>query len=139
MPKTKEETNAYHREWCRRNREKRNAWKKAYKARRKEKFPELVAETSKRTRAKWWRKIKLAVITKYGGKCTCCGEATLEFLTIDHITFNGKEDRWSKGDGAKFYMWLRDNEIQPDLQVLCMNCNWGTRYGSACPHTRGKT
>src|SRR5688572_28284716 len=39
------------------------------------------------------RRIKLQVISKYGGKCKCCKETTVDFLTIDHINRDRHKER----------------------------------------------
>ncbi len=67
--------------------------------------------------------IKLKVINHYGGKCTCCGEAELIFLTIDHINGGGRRHRKEKG-GLHFYIWLIHNNSPRGFQVLCWNCNY---------------
>jgi ssDNA-binding Zn-finger/Zn-ribbon topoisomerase 1 len=37
---------------------------------------------------------KSAVMKEYGGKCICCGESNIVFLTIDHIDGSGAKDFW---------------------------------------------
>jgi predicted transcriptional regulator len=70
-------------------------------------------------------KIKLDVINGYGGKCACCGEIRVDFLTIDHINNDGKEDRKKFGRSAnKLYRWLIANNFPEGYQILCMNCNF---------------
>ena len=77
-------------------------------------------------------KIKTKFIEMYGGKCTCCSEEQIEFLTLDHIDYCTK----GKGEtGNKAYMKAL-REYRPDLyQVLCYNCNCARRHG-VCPHKR---
>jgi hypothetical protein len=70
----------------------------------------------------------------YGGKCACCGEDDIRFLSLDHVNNDGSEHRKT----------LRDNQIlanavanyQPDkYQILCYNCNCGrSSNGGVCPH-----
>jgi len=82
-------------------------------------------------------KIRLEVIKYYGGKCICCGEDCMEFLTIDHIKGEGRKHRRSLGGANRFYNWLRKNNFPKGFQVLCMNCNWGKRMNNGvCPHVR---
>ena len=68
-----------------------------------------------------------------GGKCKCCGESALPFLTIDHIKpIKGAANRKNllvlysdivAGIGRKLY------------QVLCWNCNCARELNSGvCPH-----
>lgn len=89
-------------------------------------------------------KLKREVIDAYGGKCACCGETILVFLTIDHIEGNGAEHRrkmaaetgsnWGQA-GAPTYRWLRKNGFPKGFQVLCANCNCGRHWnGGICPH-----
>lgn len=76
------------------------------------------------------RRIKAELIEAYGGQCVCCGETTLEFLTVDHIYNDGKSDR-----GTAFYRRLRRQGYPKGrYQLLCWNCNCAKgRYG-ICPH-----
>ena len=50
---------------------------------------------------------KYKVMRAYGGKCVCCGESTLSFLTIDHPNNDGVKDRLAHGVGSTFYRWLK--------------------------------
>jgi len=98
------------------------AYRKAYE---KEREPRLT------------KRLKREVILAYGGKCMCCGEREIEFLTIDHINGHGKEDRAQHGTGNQFYRHLRQEH--PDhVQVLCFNCNWAKGHYGSCPHEREK-
>jgi len=82
---------------------------------------------------------KFKVIENYGGKCICCGENELGFLTIDHGNNDGAAHRkkiCTKG-GTWFYSWIIKNNFPNNLglQVLCWNCNSGRQMnGSICPH-----
>lgn len=81
-------------------------------------------------------RVKYEVMHKYGGKCKCCGESSIAFLSIDHINNDGGSKRRSgehKGGGA-FYKKLRNLPVDPTLQVLCYNCNFGRRATGTCPH-----
>lgn len=75
----------------------------------------------------------------YGGKCHCCGETKIEFLTLDHEQGNGNIHRIGlfkhNVGGTHMYRWLKKNLYPKGYTILCMNCNWATRYGKACPHT----
>lgn len=37
--------------------------------------------------------LRAEVLTAYGGMCVCCGETSLQFLTIDHVFGDGHSDR----------------------------------------------
>lgn len=80
------------------------------------------------------KRIRRNVIDKYGGRCACCGERELLFLTIDHKDGTGFEDRKSF-TGTAWYMHLNRTNLRTDLQVLCYNCNNGREMGGGiCPH-----
>ena len=83
-------------------------------------------------------KNKIKVLEAYGGKyyhCVCCGEKHFEFLSIDHINWDGKTHRKDLGlTGNKFYGWLIKNNFPEGFQVLCMNCNFAKGIYGFCPH-----
>ncbi len=85
----------------------------------------LNSEYQKNYHGKMNRENKKTVIDRYGGKCVCCGETYLEFLTIDHINGNGCRDRLKNGGGggSKTYKWLIKNNFPPGFRTLCFNCN----------------
>lgn len=84
--------------------------------------------------------LKDAAFGAYGGyRCVCCGEATIEFLSLDHVNGGGNAHRMSlsgtKSGGGRIYLWLKRNGYPPGYQVLCMNCNFGrSMNGGVCPH-----
>ena len=86
------------------------------------------------------RRLKIRVIEAYGGKCQCCGESQIEFLTIDHINGGGTADRQSeRGYGSHFYRWLERNDYPIDeFQCLCYNCNCAKSFFGHCPHGKEK-
>lgn len=77
---------------------------------------------------------KTSIMTHYGGKCACCDESRLVFLTLDHI--NGGGTKHSKSLGGKLYRWIIKNNYPLGFQVLCFNCNWAKSHGG-CPHSKG--
>jgi len=88
-------------------------------------------------------RLKRATFEAYGGcQCACCGEATFEFLSIDHIDNSGalhrKELRHgngtSGGGGMRTYLWLKRNGYPPGFRVLCRNCNAAYGESGCCPH-----
>ena len=83
------------------------------------------------------RRLRRAVLAAYGGKCACCGEATPEFLGIDHVNNDGEAHRRElKGYGRAIYQWLKRNAYPQDgrFQLLCHNCNMAKGLYGGCPH-----
>lgn len=74
----------------------------------------------------------------YGnGRCACCGEAYLLFLTLDHIAGDGAAHRKANKyhSGVVLYHHLRKGGW-PDkdrYQVLCSNCNSAKNICGRCP------
>lgn len=84
--------------------------------------------------------IRLAVFRAYGSTCSCCEEHRDPFLTIDHVDGGGTAHRVKlfgkkNSAGQTFYKYLFDNGFpnDPELQVLCANCNIASANGR-CPH-----
>ncbi len=80
---------------------------------------------------------KAEMVAAYGGACACCGEKELVFLSLDHIDGAGAAHRRSFGDnaGRKILQELKAAGWPTDkYRVLCMNCQFGTRFGRTCPH-----
>ncbi len=71
----------------------------------------------------------------YGRMCVCCGETTDEFLTIDHINGDGKEQR-GKMNTVQHLSWIIKQGFPYDLQLLCFNCNCAKGFFGECPHKR---
>lgn len=106
---------------------------------RRKRHPERLKE--------WWKKnpdygsrraveAKRAICERYGGTtCTCCGESEIAFLTIDHVGGGGGKHRRELGS-KNFYKWLAQAGYPKGFRVLCMNCNWATRYNKPCPHEK---
>lgn len=87
--------------------------------------------------------LKKRIVDAYGGKCACCGERHIEFLTIDHVFNDGKVHREElqsmSGDSRpRLYKWLVKNNFPKDrFQLLCMNCNFHKRFGDRpCVHDK---
>jgi hypothetical protein len=116
-------------------------WERANHARRKASSDAWYAANRERESAR--RKAKLRaerreVIEAYGGRCACCGEANMGFLTLDHVNDDGAEHRRSIGAGRsslRVYRWAKANGYPDTLRVLCANCNCGRQWnGGVCPH-----
>lgn len=81
-------------------------------------------------------RLKIDVITNYGGKCECCGETKIEFLTIDHRDNDGAAHRKKLGK-ILFYRWLRRMRYPKDgFRLLCINCNFALGMYGYCPHQK---
>ncbi len=95
--------------------------------------PEWRARKLEANRARH-RELKQAVMDGYGGKCACCGEWRLIFLTIDHEGGGGNQHR-KEVRPNNVYRWLRDQGFPVGFRVLCWNCNSAMHFGGGvCPH-----
>lgn len=81
------------------------------------------------------RALKQEMVNAYGGKCSCCGETELTFLTLEHVLRNGTEHRRRVGRGSVYRDLRRRGWPQEGYTIYCWNCQMATRYGSPCPHT----
>lgn len=80
------------------------------------------------------RNLKRKLIAGYGSKCTCCGESTLEFLTLEHLNGDGQAHRKAMKSSQGTYRDIIARNFPPEYTVLCMNCNHAKRFGNICPH-----
>lgn len=77
--------------------------------------------------------LRLLIFEHYGQcQCACCGEGTLEFLQLDHITPCGR--RGSNKSGVPFYWSLKKQGFPAGYRVLCANCNSAVGFFGFCPH-----
>ena len=87
------------------------------------------------------RDLKMEVMSSLGGKCECCGELIIQFLTVDHINGGGAEQRRR----CSRSQWKIYNEIKTEgyprdkYRVLCFNCNIALGAFGECPHRPGIT
>jgi hypothetical protein len=83
-------------------------------------------------------RMKRKVIEAYGGKCECCEETDLHFLTIDHVAgFVPDEHKFKSGrriSGTAFLALLEKEGFPDTCRVLCWNCNCSRAYYGFCPH-----
>lgn len=87
--------------------------------------------SSMRSRAK----LKREVVDHYGGKCSCCGETEITFLSLDHVNNDGAEERRRITSGTNMWYHARKEGYPDRYQVLCFNCNHGRFInGGVCPH-----
>ena len=69
--------------------------------------------------------------------CSCCSEARIEFLCIDHIDGGGNQHRRASGlvGSSAFYRHLVDTNFPVGYRVLCHNCNSAYGFYGYCSHT----
>jgi hypothetical protein len=92
-------------------------------------------EKAKAVQHETFLRLKRQMLAAYGPHCKCCGESREVFLTLEHTNHDGAEHRKLVGGGANTYRDLRNRGWPQDgFTVLCMNCNWATRFGGICPH-----
>lgn len=80
-------------------------------------------------------KARTNFIEMYGGKCSCCGENRVEFLTLEHVhgqvgkrrevSYTAYRKAVAKYDPSKY-------------DLLCMNCNFSRGKYGYCPHENEK-
>lgn len=82
------------------------------------------------------RALKQEIVNVYGGKCECCGETIIEFLTIDHKKGDGAAHRREiGGKGRKLYAAIKKEGFPKDrYRLLCLNCNITLGFYGYCPH-----
>jgi hypothetical protein len=86
-------------------------------------------------------KHRAAVVAKYGGACACCGFADSRALALDHVNGDGAAHRAAvstgrarrSNGGITWYARLNREPRDPDLQLLCYNCNAAKGTGPRCP------
>jgi len=125
--KHRDEVNAKARQRRAINPEKYNASSRKNREKHKEKYRNFRKQDS--------QKAKAEMISAYGSVCVCCGENNPPFLTLEHTNHDGKAHRDKFGGGVGTYRDLRRRGWPKDgYTLLCMNCNFATRYGDKCPH-----
>lgn len=82
------------------------------------------------------QQVKREAIDAYGGKCVCCGETHIDFLTIDHGNNDGAAHRKEVGINHRMYLALKRAGFPQDrnLRAMCWNCQWGRRISGVCVH-----
>lgn len=77
------------------------------------------------------------VLNYYGNndpKCVCCGEKTLEFLSVDHINGGGTQQKKLAGTRNIYPLLIRWN-FPEGYRILCHNCNQAVGFYGKCPHS----
>jgi hypothetical protein len=129
------------------NHDKIKAHKRAEYSRNKERYRKASSEYRKhnldklrivnaRWRAEFWPSLRKELISEYGGKCACCGEAEPRFLELDHIFNDGALERRKHKNSRQEVLALKRAGWPKDRhQLLCANCNRGKLLnGGICPH-----
>jgi hypothetical protein len=120
----------------RRDKQKKKEYNKLYESTRQYTREEKDRRNLGHKRRYQARRIK--VLEHYSNgiiKCNCCGETTIEFMSIDHIGGGGNEHR--KLVGRKGILnWIISNNYPEGFQVLCHNCNMAKGANGTCPHQR---
>lgn len=81
-------------------------------------------------------KLKAEMMAAYGSECACCKESNEEFLTLDHVHGGGGKHRRSISGGSVYQDLKNKGWPKEGYRILCMNCNFATRFGQPCPHSR---
>ena len=91
-------------------------------------------EREKLFRRRHW----LNFVGEYGGKCQCCGEKEVRFLTIEHLNGGGSDERRRLGSNNQRSLLAhikKQGYPEDKYALLCFNCNLGkARNGGVCPH-----
>ena len=110
----------------------RAKWRNRAKAARKA-DPKKFAAMARKSR----QKLRAEMVLAYGGKCSCCGETHLEFLTLEHTNGDGAAHRAAISTGGGNAIWKdlqRRGWPSIGFTILCWNCHMATAWGHACPH-----
>ena len=125
-----------------RHREKKRATCRAYYVAHREEMIQAEKERYARSRASRlvttaarYARNRDAAFAAYGDRCACCGVTERSFLQFDHVNNDGYEHRKTVSPGARFYVWLRENNYPDSIQILCANCNHSKRLNhGTCAH-----
>ena len=131
----KEKVIAYQKEYGLKNRDKLSSYMKEYRNKNLDRLKEYDRQRI--------ADLKKDVLGHYGGKCACCGEENIAFLSLDHIKGDGAEERRRISGSRTLGGWTIYRLIKewgyPEgrYQVLCMNCNFAKGHNNnVCPHKK---
>jgi hypothetical protein len=82
------------------------------------------------------RDVRIRVITRYGGRCTCCGTSNYKYLQLDHKNDDGNVERKALPPsirGSRYFKMVLSQPKRDDLHLLCANCHNAKRYGGCTP------
>jgi 5-methylcytosine-specific restriction endonuclease McrA len=134
--KSNKKRKEYFAKWFQKNKERYKESRQEYYQKNKEYFKQKSRESYLRNKERIAEKARILrreVINAYGGKCTCCGESTIQFLAIDHVKNDGVSHRKQIRQN-KIYKWAKQNKYPKNLQILCHNCNLAKSLYGRCPH-----
>jgi hypothetical protein len=132
MPLDREKHVAYCRNWRTNNKDKCCRYSRRYRLKNRTQILDKHKE--------WELKNKITVLLYYSNndiKCACCGEKTIEFMTLNHINGGGSKHR-RELKKYNIYDWLIRNNFPDGFNVLCMNCNFALGMFGYCPHADKK-
>lgn len=145
--KEKEFRRAYEKTPARREYHRKRA--KKWREENPEKFKEVCKKSNDKHREKYrprrnaylreyTKRKREEALTKYGGKCVCCGEKNIYFLSFDHVNNDGHKERKKIKSSRSHYLKLIQNPIDKTIRILCFNCNMGRQFFGGehkiCPH-----
>lgn len=85
-----------------------------------------------------WSELRVEVLSYYSKgipTCACCGERTIQFLSIDHVEGNGNAHIRSLKNPSRIMQWLKKNNYPQGFRILCHNCNLSIGFYGSCPHS----
>ena len=101
-------------------------------------WEELNPERAERSRRERHERLRREAIDAYGGRCECCGESDIHFLTIDHVAgvvpLNHRHANGRRLSGTAFLYRIRSEGFPDTCRLLCWNCNCAYAYYGFCPH-----
>lgn len=100
--------------------------------------PEQSKKLNGESARRQYERAKRVVVEAYGGKCTCCGENEIHFLTVEHKTPEAL-DRHRYPNGRRRTAWqllrlIAKEGFPDDITILCFNCNMARGFYGFCPH-----
>lgn len=138
----KEHVLEYFRVYREKNRMKVKMWQDNFKEREKERLKKERHEryiNNRERHAQYGvnnrQKLKRSVIDSLGGHCFCCGESDIGFLTVEHLLKDGAQHR-REVKSRVYSDILQQGSPRGKYAVLCMNCNFATRFNKKCPHQK---